>query len=100
MTDTHLRLYERVRGDLEDSFATAKQLAIENEGLEASIKRLKDRMIEFLAEVVHEDTKFAEIVKKYWGDRFLEKLWVLISDWFRHDIFGEKLEDEQVWFVD
>jgi hypothetical protein len=24
----------------------------------------------------------------------------LISDWFRHDVFGEKLEDEQVWFVD
>jgi hypothetical protein len=100
MTDTHLRLYEQVRGDLEDSSATAKQLEIENEGLEASTKRLKDRMIEFLAEVVHEDTKFAEMVKEYWGDRFLENLWVLISDWFPHDIFGEKLEDEQVWFVD
>jgi acyl-coenzyme A synthetase/AMP-(fatty) acid ligase len=57
-------------------------------------------MIELLAEVVHEDTKFAEMVKKYWGDRFLESLWVLISDWFRHDNSGEKLEDEQVWFVD
>jgi hypothetical protein len=100
MTDTHLRLYERVRGDLEDSSATAKQLAIENDELEASIKRLKDKMIEFLAEVVHEDTKFAEMVKNYWGNRFLENLWVLISDWFRQDIFGEKLEDEQVWFVD
>jgi hypothetical protein len=55
MTDTHLRLYEQVRGDLEDSSATAKQLEIENEGLEASTKRLKDRMIEFLAEVVHEN---------------------------------------------
>jgi hypothetical protein len=100
MTNTHLRLYERLRGDLEDSSATAKQLAIENEELEASIKRLKDRMIELLAEVVHKDRKFAEVVKKYWGDSFLENLWVLISDWFRHDTYGEKLEDEQVWFVD
>jgi hypothetical protein len=100
MTDTHLRLYERVRGDVEDSPATAKQLGTESEELKASIKRLKDRMIELLAEVVHEDTKFAEMVKKFWGARFLENLWVLISDWFRHDIFGEKLEDEQVWFVD
>jgi hypothetical protein len=100
MTNTHLRLYERVRGDLEDSSAMARQLAMESEELKASIKCLKDRMIELLAEVVLEDIKFAEMVKKYWGDDFLENLWVLISDWFRRDIFGEKLEDEQVWFVD
>jgi hypothetical protein len=95
----HLELYERVRGDLEDSLATANQLATESEDLKALIKGLKERMIDVLAKVVHEDMKFAEMVKQYWGTPFLEGLWVLISDWFRHDLFG-KLGDEQVWFAD
>jgi hypothetical protein len=40
MTDPHLRLHERVKGDPDDSSAMVKQLATENEELKASTKGL------------------------------------------------------------
>jgi len=46
------------------------------------------------------DEKFAATVTRYWGQLFLEHMWVLLRDWFYHDFKGERLGEEQVWFVD
>lgn len=100
MTDAHLALYRRLAGEEPVSPEALKTLIESDEEFKASIRRLRDKMKEITAETIRVDERFKDAVKTNFGDSFLETIWVLIQDFFNHDIIAERLNDEQVWFVD
>jgi hypothetical protein len=102
LTDAHLALHSRLAANEPDpsSLETMKKLGKDNEEFKASIKGLRDKMKEMTAEVIKSDEKFRQAVRTHFGESFLESIWVLIQDFFNHDIIAERLPEEQVWFVD
>lgn len=99
MTDAHLALYKRLVGEEHASPESLKALLEKDGEFKASIQGLRDKMKEITAETIRIDERFKDAVKTNFGESFLEKIWVLIQDFFNHDITSERLNDEQVWFV-
>lgn len=99
MTDQHLELYNRLSQELGESGSGSETL-VENEELKASIKGLKEKMKAMMKDVVDNDQRFVAGVTTNFGPDFLATIWVLIYEFFHHDYVGEKIEPEQVWYVD
>jgi len=57
-------------------------------------------MKEMMRDVVANDERFVAAVNTFFGASFLDSLWVLIYDFFHHDYVGDKLGDDQKWYVD
>lgn len=100
LTDKHLELYEQLKAAVGNSPEALKAKMQENEEFKASMKELREKMKVVTAELMKVDDRFVEAVKANFGVSFLDDIWVLIQDWFHHDYLGEKLNDEQVWYVD
>ena len=96
MTSQHLELYHRLVHELDQETQSLK----ENEEFKASIKMLKEKMKDMMKEVVDNDQKFVAAVTTNLGSDFLDYVWVLIYEFFHHDYVGEKIEADQVWYVD
>jgi hypothetical protein len=99
MTDQHLELYDRLSQELGKS-TDERQSLDENEDLKASIKALKEKMKSMMKEVVDNDQRFVTAVSTNFGSDFLDFMWVLIYEFFHHDFVGEKIDADQVWYVD
>jgi hypothetical protein len=99
MTDHHLGVYSKlIDGHKADN--NLEKATAENEQFQESLEALKNRMKELMAHAVQEDERLVAAINVFWGASFAEHLWVLIQDFFTHDLLGETLSDYQVWFVD
>ena len=99
LTDMHLEIFCRLRNESGDSKEVHDKMS-EDEEFKASLEALKQKMKDMITEVIAEDKKFVQAVMITFGESFLQNVWVLIRDFFRHGYIGIKLSDDQVWFVD
>jgi hypothetical protein len=100
MTDTHIGTFKRLDRESGGSSVILDQKMSEDEEFKASLEALKQKMKDMIVEVIAEDERFVRAVKTCLGESFLEYVWVLIRNYFRHGYVGTKLGPEQVWFVD
>jgi hypothetical protein len=100
LTNKHLALHQKLEKETASSTQALETKILEDEDFKTSIKVLTEKMKKMTREVVAEDSRFVAAVKMYFGDSFLDDMWVLIKDWFNHDYVGKMLPEEQVWFVD
>ena len=71
-----------------------------DEEMKASVLELKEKMKSMMREAISIDERLRNAIIKFFGESFLDSLWVLIYDFFNHDYVGHKLGENQVWFVD
>jgi hypothetical protein len=100
MTDTHIGTFKRLDRESGGSSVILDQKMSEDEEFKASLEALKQKMKDMIVEVIAEDERFVRAVKTCLRESFLEYVWVLIRNYFRHGYVGTKLGPEQVWFVD
>ncbi|KAG0651411.1 hypothetical protein D0Z07_1659 [Hyphodiscus hymeniophilus] len=100
MTDRHLALFERLKDEVGNSSTVLKERMQENEEFKASIKNLRKKMKAMTASVADVDERFVQAVKNFFGPSLVGDVWVLIQDWFNHGYLGEKVDDEQSWYID
>jgi hypothetical protein len=98
MTDHHLRIYHNLIEGHSGNDNTEKVTA-ENEQFQESLDALNEKMKALMANAV-QDERLVAAINVFWGVSFVEHLWVFIRDFFTHDLLGETLLDDQVWFVD
>ncbi|TVY20878.1 hypothetical protein LARI1_G001539 [Lachnellula arida] len=100
LTDQHLKIYKDLEELSEGRNDTLAEQMAGNQAFQHSLKALSEQMKNMVREVVQSDERFHAAIKTYWGESFAEDLWVLIKDFFSHNIQGQELEKEQVWFID
>jgi hypothetical protein len=83
MTDEHLMIQDHDREEFQNS-----------------IKTLKQEMRDIMRGTIDEDPRFAAAVDKVFGSHMRQHVWVLIYDWFQHDIIGTRMPEDQAWIVD
>ena len=84
----------------DDHLAVRKSYCPDTEEFRNSAEALTQNMKDVTKELVDADPRFVAAVNKYFGDGHLDHMWTLVRDWFRNDILGSKIPDEQVWIVD
>lgn len=70
-----------------------------SEAFNNSVKEIREKMKRMVKEVAAEDEKFAEAVQSS-GEIDIDSVWVWMYDFVVDDYVGEKIGEEQVWFVD
>jgi hypothetical protein len=99
MTDHHLSMYRKLMDNHNGNDDPGKAI-VENEQFQESLEALKKKMKELMTNAVQNDERLVAAINVFWGASFAEHLWVLIQDFFTHDLLGETLQNDQVWFVD
>ncbi|RDW92343.1 hypothetical protein BP5796_01737 [Coleophoma crateriformis] len=84
LTDEHLRIWEAGNED----------------EIQESKKAVREAMKVLMKKVIDMDERFRAAVLAHFGNDFLEDIWIKIQDWFRNDINGTPLPNDQVWIVD
>jgi hypothetical protein len=100
LTDTHLDIYNRLHKESNGSQEVLDDRMREDEELRASCEALKQKAKDMITEVIAEDKMFVQAVLSSSGEPFLQKVWVVVVNYFRDPYIGTKLSSEQVWFVD
>jgi hypothetical protein len=77
----------------DEHLAIRKSYSQDTEEFQNSAEALTQNMQDMTRELV------AVVNKLFWDSR-LDVMWTLVRDWFRNDILGSKMPDEQVWIVD
>jgi hypothetical protein len=98
ITATHLRLSEKLKKDHGEDYPIEKMK--DDEEFKASLEGVKQMFRDAIAEVVRNDERFTRAVKKYIQKDALDYIWVMIANWTNYGYVGERLESDQVWFVD
>ncbi|KAI9641931.1 hypothetical protein NHQ30_009800 [Ciborinia camelliae] len=99
ITDRYLAQYERLEKESRGSKEMLEQMMLEDEEYNAVRAELKQYFIDITQVVIDVDERFVKAVKTHMGD-VVESVWVKVREWFREDYIGERVDDEQVWFVD
>lgn len=100
MTDKHLAVYKRLEDESDGLPDILKQKMSADDEFKASLDALKQKMKDMVTEVIAQDPSFVQAVKICLGESFLENVWVLIRNFFRHGYIGTALSSEQTWIVD
>lgn len=100
MTDHHLEIYHRLAQGCERVGADLKDAMVNDEEMKASVLELKEKMKDMMREAISTDERLRNSIIRFFGESFLDSLWVLIYDFYNHDYVGRALEEDQVWFVD
>jgi hypothetical protein len=100
ITDRHLVTFNQILEEHRGSDEDVMVLMNQSDAFKSSIEQLKQKMQGAVMKAITTDEKFGATVTRYWGQLFLQHMWVLLRDWFYHDFKGERLGEEQVWFVD
>jgi hypothetical protein len=99
LVEKHKEIYNRLAQECQDS-PDLLETAMENsEAFKNSVKEIREKMKRMVEELAAEDEKFAEAVQSS-GEVNIDSVWVWIYDFVVDDYVGEKIGEEQVWFVD
>lgn len=99
ITDLYLRHYDRIEKESGGSEDMLEKKMLEDEEYKAVRAELKQYFIDITQAVIDVDERFVKAVNTHMGD-VLGSVWVKVREWFREDYIGERVDDEQVWFVD
>jgi len=100
MTDHHLEIYKRLQQECKSLGADIKEAITNDEEMQSSVLELKEKMKSMMQEAISTDERLRNAIINFFGESFLDALWVMIYDFFNHDYVGQKLKDDQLWFVD
>ena len=92
LTDQHLGIYNDLEKISQGSNDTLAEEMARNQAFQNSLKTLREQIKDMMREVVQSDDKFLAAISTYWGASFAEHLWVLVKDFFSHDLLGQKVE--------
>jgi len=98
ITGHHLGVYLKLI-DSQNGSGNLENVAAESVQFQESVEALKQKMKELMAHAVQTDERLLAAINIFWGLSFAEHLWVLIQDFFNHDLSGETFQEDQVWFV-
>ncbi|KAE8442357.1 hypothetical protein EG329_003428 [Mollisiaceae sp. DMI_Dod_QoI] len=100
VTDAHLSLCAKLQIDENTPNEKFKDLLANHEEFIASTANVKAKIKEKLKEMIGVDEKFTGLINRFWGEAYQEHFWVVVRNFFHHDLVGERTGDGQVWFVD
>ena len=99
LAQKHMAIYNSLVREYHD-FPDQLKLSMEHsEDLKKSVEQLEDKMQRMVQDVAAKDAKFVEAVQAT-GEGTIENIWCWIYDFVAYDYVGEKLGDQQVWYVD
>jgi hypothetical protein len=81
---------------------TGKLLNIADAGseeYETLLKALLQKMKEMFAEAILRNPALSEAVDVFWGSELRDRIWVLIEDWYYHDLVATRMPEGQMWYV-
>ena len=100
MTDHHLEIYDRLCQECKSSGSDLKDQMARDEDMKTSVLELEETMKVMMREVISRDERLRKAILTYYGESFLDTVWIQIHDFFNHDYVGHRLEDDQSWVVD